>query len=138
MLPVVTDTVPDDEVARLKSEVEQMRRKLDRRAAIRARLRGASLALLLVLGCGLVALSLIAFYVREAVLDTNRYVETMAPVAASPAVQQAVAAKLDNAITSRVDFDSLMREALPEQADPFAPALAAALDTAIRRQLDNF
>jgi hypothetical protein len=138
MLRVVTDTVPDDEVERLKREVEQMRGKLDRRAAIRARLRGAGLALLLVLGCGFVALSLIAVYVRETVLDTNRYVETMAPIAASPAVQQAVAGKLDQAITSRVDFDSLMREALPSQADPYAPALAGALETVLRRQLDDF
>ena len=90
------------------------------------------------LGCGLVALSLVAFYVRETVLDTDRYVATMAPIAESPAVQQAVADKLDNAITSRVDFDSLMREALPAQADPLAPALAAALQQAIRSRLDTF
>jgi hypothetical protein len=138
MLRVVADTVHDDEVARLKQELDQMRAKLDRRAAIRARLRGSGLAVLLVLGCGLVALSLIAFYVRETVLDTDRYMETMAPIAASPDVQQAVADKLDTAITTRVDFDSLMREALPSQADPFAPALAGALQQAIRGRLDAF
>jgi hypothetical protein len=138
MLHVVTDTVPDDEVARLKQELEAARAKLDRRAAIRAGLRRAGLAFLLVLGCGLVALSLVAFYVRETVLDTDRYVETMAPIAESPDVQQAVADKLNAAITSRVDFASLMREALPTSADPFAPALAAGLETAIRRRLDTF
>lgn len=138
MLTTVTDTVPDDEVARLKQELEAARSKLDRRAAIRARLRGTGLALLLVLGCGLVALSLVAFYVRETVLDTNRYVETMSPIAESPAVQQAVADKLDNAITTRIDFDSLLREALPTQADPLAPAFASALEQAIRSRLDNF
>jgi hypothetical protein len=138
MLRAVTDTVRDDEVARLKQELDEARAKLDRRAMIRERLRGAGLALLLVLGCGLVAMSLVAFYVRETVLDTDRYVETMTPIAASPAVQQAVADKLDTAITSRVDFASLMREALPEQADPFAPALSAALQQAIRSRLDAF
>jgi hypothetical protein len=138
MLSAVTDTVPDDEVARLKQELEAAHAKLDRRAKIRARVRGAGLALLLVLGCGLVAMSLVAFYVRETVLDTDRYVETMAPIAQSPAVQQAVADKLDTAITTRVDFSSLMREALPEQADPFAPALSAALQQAIRSRLDAF
>jgi hypothetical protein len=105
---------------------------------IKARLRGSGLALLLVLGCGLVALSLVAFYVRETVLDTNRYVETMAPIAESPAVQQAVAEKLDNAITTRIDFDSLIREALPDQADALAPVFAGALQQAIRNRLDQF
>ena len=90
------------------------------------------------LGCGLVALSLVAFYVRETVLDTDRYVATMAPIAESPAVQQAVADKLNTAITSRVDFDSLMREALPASADPLAPALAVGLQQAIRSRIDAF
>ena len=75
-----------------------MRGKLDRRAARRPA-PAPALSLLLVLGCGLVALSLVAVYVRATVLDTDRYVETMAPIAESPAVQQAVADKLDTAIT---------------------------------------
>src|SRR5262245_12866452 len=138
MLSAVTDTVPDDEVTRLKQELDAARAKLDRRAMIKARLRGSGLALLLVLGCGVVGLSLIAFYVRETVLDTDRYVDTMAPIAESPAVQQAVAEKLDNAITTRIDFDSLIREALPDQADALAPVFATALQQAIRSRLDSF
>jgi hypothetical protein len=133
----MADTVPDD-VTGLKEEVERLRGRLDRRAALRSGARRSALALLLVLGCGLVALSLIAFYVRETVLDTNRYVDTMAPIAESPNVQRAVADKLDVAITSQVDFDSLMREALPDQADAFAPALAGALQQAITTRLDAF
>jgi hypothetical protein len=62
----------------------------------------------------------------------------MAPIAASPAVQQAVADKLDTAITGRVDFDALLREALPDRADPLAPALAGGLQQAIRSRLDQF
>jgi hypothetical protein len=137
MLRVVADTAPD-EVTRLRQELEQARGKLDRREARRRAARRSALALLLVLGCGLVAASLLALYVRATVLNTDRYVATMAPIAASPAVQQAVADKLDTAINSRVDFDGLMREALPAQADPFAPALAGALQQAIRSRLDTF
>ncbi len=131
MLAPVADA---DEVTRLRLELAEAQAKLERRG----RLRRAGLAFLLVLGCGLVALSLIAAYVRTTVLDTDRYVATMAPIAASPAVQQAVADKLDTAITGRVNFDALMREALPARADPLAPALAGALRQAIRSQLDSF
>jgi len=53
-------------------------------------------------------------------------------------VQQAVADKLDNAITTKVDFDSLLRELLPQQADPLAPALTGVLQQAIRSRLDDF
>jgi hypothetical protein len=138
MLGVVAEAVNPDEVARLKEELEQARSKLDRRASRRTLARRFALSFLLVLGCGLVALSLIAVYVRATVLNTDRYVSTMAPIAASPAVQEAVAEKLDAAITSRVDFDALMRDALPPRADPLAPALAGALNQAIRTRIDAF
>ncbi len=60
--------------------------------------------LLLVLGCGLAVLSLVAVWLRVTLLDTDRYVDTVAPIAAEPAVQDAVADKLETAIYSRVDF----------------------------------
>ena len=104
----------------------------------RTRARRGSLAFLLGFGCLLVALSVIAIFVRVTVLNTNRYVDAMAPIAASPAVQQAVADKLDTAITGRVDFDALLREALPDRADPLAPALSGGLQQAIRSRLDQF
>lgn len=127
-----------DEVARLQDENSQLRAKLDRRAAWRARGRRSGLALLLVLGCGLVAMSLIAIYVRATVVNTDRYVETMAPIARSPDVQKAVADKLDAAIDSRVDFAGLLREALPPRAEPLAPALAGGLQQAVRSRIDAF
>ena len=94
--------------------------------------------MLLVLGCLLVALSLIALYVRAEVVNTDRYVDTMAPIAESAAVQQAVGDKLQAAIDDRVDFDALLRDALPPRVDPLAPALANALQQAIRTRLDAF
>jgi hypothetical protein len=105
---------------------------------MRSRWRKAGLVLLLVLGCGLVAMSLVAVYVRATVLNTDRYVDTMAPIARSPDVQQAVAEKLDVAIANRVDYDALMAEALPERGVALAPALADTLRGAVRSQLDRF
>jgi hypothetical protein len=138
MLGSVTGTANPEEVTRLKEEVAALQSKLDRRERRRRALRRSASALLLVLGCGLVAMSLIAAYVRATVIDTDRYVDTMAPIARSPAVQQAVADRLDTAITNRVDFDAILREALPPRADPLAPALAGGLQQAIRSRLDSF
>jgi hypothetical protein len=127
-----------DQVSELEQEVARLRARLDRRARWRSGLRRSAVAFLLVLGCGLVAMSLIAAYVRLTVLDTDRYVSTMAPIARSPDVQRAVSDKLDAAITTRVDFDGLLREALPDRADPLAPALAGGLREAIRGRIDAF
>jgi hypothetical protein len=134
----VTEVAPTDQVAQLSEEVERLRRKLDRREIWKARGRRASVTFLLVLGCGLVALSLIALFVRATVLNTDRYVNAMAPIARSANVQNAVADKLDNAITSRVDFDSLLADALPPRAAPYAPALATGIEQALRSRIDDF
>ncbi len=110
----------------LRAEIERLREqnaKLQRSRTRRERARRASVVALLVLGCGLAALSVVAIWLRVTLLDTDRYVSTVAPIAAQPAVQKAVADKLDGAINSRVDFDGLAREALPDRADVLAPAI---------------
>ena len=109
----------ENEVAHLREE----NAKLKARAARRDRARGGGKALLLVLGCGLAALSVVAIWLRTTLLDTDRYVDTVAPIAAQPAVQDAVADKLENAIFTRIDFAALAREALPERADVIAPVI---------------
>lgn len=125
----------------LNEEVEQLRAAnaaLRRRVAWRRTARRASVVGLLVLGCGLAALSVVAIWLRVTLLDTNRYVDTVAPIAAQPAVQKAVAHRLDTAIRAKVDFDALIREALPDRADVLAPALTNGLQSAIRSRLDDF
>jgi len=131
----------EDDVARLQSEVEELRAanaKLENRVARRARLRRAALVLLLVLGCGLFAASLIAVWTRATVLNTDRYVETMAPIGESKAVQEAVADKLAARINGAIDFNQLARETLPERADVLAPAIATGAQSAVREGLDRF
>ena len=93
MVPM-TDASLQDEVERLRAE----NAALERRVSRRIRLRAAASWLLLVLGCGLAVLSLVAVWLRVTLLDTDRYVDTVAPIAADPAVQDAVADKLETAI----------------------------------------
>ena len=125
----------------LVSEVERLRAenaKLRERALTRARLRSASSVGLLVLGCGLAALSVVAIWLRVTLLDTDRYVKTVAPIAAEPAVQQAVANRLDTAINERIDFASLAREVLPERADVLAPVIQTGVQSFIRTRINEF
>src|SRR4051794_2719899 len=141
MLSRMAEAVPPDDVAELRDELERLRSansKLERRVAWRARLRRAGLVLLLLLGCVFAAASAAAIWTRATVLNTDRYVKTMAPIARSPAIQDTVAKKLDTAITSRVDFTGLARQVLPERADILAPAIANGVQSAISSRIDNF
>src|SRR3954464_11281599 len=99
----------------LQAELERLQAlnaKLERNIDWRRRARRASVVLLLVLGCGLAVLSLVAIWLRVTLLDTDRYVNTVAPLAAEPPVQRAVATKLKTAIDAKVDYDGLIQQAL--------------------------
>lgn len=130
----MSDTSLQDEVERLRAANEALQRKV----ALRRTLRRASAVLLLVLGCGLALLSVVAIWLRVTLLDTDHYVDTVAPIAAHPAVQKAVADKLDTEINSRIDFTSLARQVLPDRADVLAPAIATGVEAQIHSRLNDF
>lgn len=141
ILPAMAQAIPPEEAEQLRDEVERLRSdnaRLARRVAWRAQGRRIATVVLLVLGCALAGASAVAIWTRATVLNTDRYVQTMAPIAESPAVQQTVADKLDTAITSKVDFDALARQVLPDRADLLAPAIANGVQSAIRSRLDDF
>jgi hypothetical protein len=122
------------EVERLRAENE----KLQRKTARRGRGRRAAVVGLLILGCGLAALSVVAIWLRVTLLDTDRYVNTVAPIAAQPAVQQAVADKLDTAINQKIDFSSLAQQVLPDRADVLGPVIETGVQGFIRTRIDDF
>ena len=123
------------EVERLRAENASARSAASRCAAAAARrVRAAARAR----AAGLAALSLVAVWLRVTLLDTDRYVDTVAPIAAEPAVQHAVANKLESAIYSRVDFAGLAREVLPERADVLAPAIQSGVQTVISDRIAEF
>jgi hypothetical protein len=130
----VSDTTLRDEVERLRADNAALQRK----ANLRRTVRRASVVGLLILGCGLALLSVVAIWLRVTVLNTDHYVNTVAPIAAQPAVQRAVAAKLDTAINSKIDFDQLARDVLPDRADVLAPAIATGVQSQIRSRLNEF
>ena len=90
------------------------------------------MVLLLVLGCGLTGASLIALWTRATVLNTDRYVDTMAPIAAARPCRRRWPTSSTRKITGAIDFDALARDVLPSRADVLAPAIAAGAESAIR------
>ncbi|MFD8410471.1 hypothetical protein ACFV2Q_01650 [Streptomyces sp. NPDC059650] len=96
-------------------------------------------AVILVLTCILVPVSVLTVWVHDIVLDTDRYVATMAPLARNEAIQAAAVHRATEAVDARVDArvvtddvaDWLESQGLPPRAANAVRGLAPQLDSAI-------
>ncbi|MET7763918.1 hypothetical protein ABZS71_18530 [Streptomyces sp. NPDC005393] len=107
--------------------------------------RSAVSALLILLGCLLVPVSVLTVWVHDNVLDTDRYVATVAPLARDPAIQNAAVDRVGEAVDMRrnsrevtADIAAWLRShGLPAKAadtiEGLAPQLDSALDQAVRK-----
>ena len=138
----MTDPPADpDEVARLRDEVERLESanaSLKRRVSLRGGLRRGSRVGLLVLGCLLAFLAAFAIWARLVLLDTDRYVDTVAPLAQHPDVQDAIAKRLGDRVVGAVDLQAYASELLPPRAQPLAAPIANGLGGIIRGEITNF
>jgi hypothetical protein len=82
-------------------------------------------SVLIVLGCVLAPLSVLGAWARSQVTDTDRYVETMAPLASHPDVQEALTNRITIAIMQYVDVSDLVRETADALAGAGLPPRAA-------------
>ena len=147
-------TAPDadgDELARLRAEVATLRAELDqaRQAAppsddtVALDQAGAGsgpgrrpgwwrtpvVALLITVAALLAPLAIVATWARDQVGDTDRYVETVSPLATDPAVQDALVARITNEIFKRLDVRALTQETVDAlQAQGLPPRVADGLD----------
>jgi hypothetical protein len=107
------DASADELQARERTELEQLRAEVEelrsqpatpppRRRRIGWRLPVASV--LIVLGCILAPLSVMAVWTANQVSDTNRYVENISPLVHDPAVQRALTDEITNSIMAKLDI----------------------------------
>ncbi|MFE6227124.1 hypothetical protein [Streptomyces sp. NPDC057854] len=107
----------DDELTRLRARVAALESGAAPAAPRRERHRGRSFlsGLLVVLGCLLVPLALVAVWTSDLIGDTDRYVRTVRPLAADPDVQAAVADRVTTAVTAHVDLPALLEGVAPDE-----------------------
>lgn len=137
-----------------RSELERLRAELAvRRAADaspagpargRAWVRTTAAMVLITVGCLLGPPSVVALWASSVVGDTDRYVETVAPLANDPALQAAVTEDITNEIFSRIDVDTLTTRAvdalgnqLPSDVAQQLNALAGPIATGIRSATED-
>lgn len=102
--------------------------------------RTVLVVVLVTVGAVLAPLTVVAMWAHDEVGDTDRFVETVAPLAADPAVQDALADRITDEITSAIDVEEITGEALtalsdqsfvPTRAADVLPSLAVPLSNAI-------
>ena len=93
------------------------------------RWRRALVALLVIGGCVLAPISVIGLWARNTLLDTNQYVDTVAPLAKDPAIQSAIANRVSKRLTESVDIESELKADLPPRVQFAAPAIASGFES---------
>ncbi|MGV9255250.1 hypothetical protein [Streptomyces sp. NPDC003697] len=105
-----------------REEYERLRRA----ATVRhRRARSVVASVLLVLTLVLAPLALVAAWVHQEVFDTDRYVETVAPLASDTDVQNAVINRLTTRVVDQVDVQAITASLSKAIADAGAPPRVA-------------
>jgi len=137
----------DGDVERLEAELAELRErnaqlKAEHDATFGARMgrvgRSVGSAVLIILGVLCLVLSPVAIWGRNLVLNTDRYVETVTPLAADTGVQDAVIAAVNRQVQSNLDVPSLLADVLPPRAQILAGPIGAAMNSLVNNVTTRF
>ena len=117
-------------VAELEAENRQLKKaqaKLDSdgRDSSKGRLRAGAAVILVLIGALLAPVAVIGTWARAQLVDTDRFVQTFAPLAQKPEVQSFVAKEVTNGIEQSVDIDAMVSELFAGIAQLDLPPAAA-------------
>jgi hypothetical protein len=139
--------VVEQDVESLREEVERLRAENERLSTYEVaseqkshRARNGWAITLVIIGALLIALAVPAVWLNRVVFDTDKWVETVAPLSQDPAIQNVVATAASDAIIEKLNAEQLIKDILPDQLnlDRFAPVLAGSVESAIRTQASTF
>ncbi|MGW7823203.1 hypothetical protein ACWGLF_34950 [Streptomyces puniciscabiei] len=99
--------------------------------------RTVASAVLIVLTCVLVPVALLATWVHDIALDTDRYVATVAPLATEPAVQDAAVHRITEAVGAHVDGKKVAGDIASWLQSQGLPPLAADAISRLGPQIDS-
>lgn len=86
---------------------------------------------LVVLACILSVLSVITVFARNQLLNTDTYVNTVAPLASNPAIQTQIAKQVSENLISRTNVETRVKDALPPKAGFLATPVTSGLESAV-------
>ncbi|MEV6596250.1 hypothetical protein AB0M36_05210 [Actinoplanes sp. NPDC051346] len=138
--PRVDGSTASDELSRLRAENATLQARLDtrrRRAAAVHALRRVSAALLIALTAFALVASVVGVWAATTVLNTDRWVATVAPLPRDPQVAAAVAEYTTTQVFEAVDVEQRIRTVLPPEAGFLAVPVTAQLRGVVRSTVDD-
>lgn len=134
----------ETDVSRLRAEIRRLERQLAKhdepgptRGSRTTWWRPALVALLMAVAVLSAPLSVVAVWARGEIGDTDRYVQTVTPLASDPAVQQAIAARVTDEIFTYVPVDDLVQDALEAVQRPGTPERLRTALTSLARPVNG-
>lgn len=91
--------------------------------------------ILVVLGCVVATVSVSIVWLNRVVLDTDRYVATVAPLSEDAAIKDAVANELTEELFRQTRAEELTREVLPDKAEFLAAPIVGATEGYVNEQI---
>jgi hypothetical protein len=92
---------------------------------------------LVALMCTGVLLSIVGLWAHQVMLNTDRFVATLQPILADPAVVAALSEEVSQDVVTALDVQGRAAAALPERASFLAAPLSAAAESMVRRQVER-
>ncbi|CAB4706104.1 MAG: hypothetical protein F2942_09080 [Actinobacteria bacterium] len=140
-VPVEAEGTPsaetaEQEVDRLRAENARLHNQIEVASAASSekkslRSRAVLSVSLVVLGAILLPLAALTVWTRNQVLNTDRYLETVAPLSNDPAVIDALTSRISTAIEDQLDVKAVVEEKLPENLKILAAPIASGADSLI-------
>jgi hypothetical protein len=98
---------------------------------VTSRWRAIGTTVLLITFCLSAALAIPSVWARNQVVDTDRYVRTVKPLASDERIQNAIATKISNVITNRIGTERITGEALSPTQQALRAPLVSTLNSYI-------
>ncbi len=125
-----------EELRQRNAELEQQRPTGGKRALNIVRV--IAVVLLMTIGALLVIVSVPAIWGRNLLLNTDRYVQTMSPLASNAGVQAGIVKAIDKQFDDNVDLEALAKQVLPPKAAPLAGPLQSAANGLVNTVTTKF
>jgi len=129
----------EEERVRLEAEVGDLHARLTQATTRRpGRPRRLATTLLVVLTSIIVTVAVAGVWTRRNALDTDRWVQTVGPVAEDPAVKAALGNWMTTEVMGVIDAEAFFESVLPERGQVLAAPLTGALRGFVDSKVDDF